>query len=243
MASETADAGRSDGEREKQRLVPLRRANVDSRGRPLAPVRAKAVTALTKAWKDALSVTPHDVAGFIPTERELSVAEALLDGQLTPSAIQAATDLTLAEVKSVFGDPVAMAWISRQIDQLCQHRLGLVDAAMFARAVAGDVTAAKLVYERVGKIRKLGAVNVFSHGNTQINLSGLSNDDLKKLIAEDERTLALSAGASVPGAEGADEASEGGAGAVLHAPLEAGGVSQSAEDVPPEADAGREQER
>lgn len=201
---------------------------------------------LVKAWRDALAVTPQDVAAFIPTERELTVAESLLDGQLNMTAIVAASDLTEAQVREVFRNPVAMAWISRQIDQLCQHRLGLVDASMFTRAINGDVTAAKLVYERAGKLQKAGQVNVIAHGNTQINLGGLSNDELKRLIDEEERALALKtdaapgAGATVPRPEGAVGEAEDGTAAVLHPAPPAGGVPQHGDEQAAPADAGGE---
>lgn len=142
---------------------------------------------LAEAWRSALTVTEADVANYIPTSLDATIAEALLAGALSPARVAEVTGRAEAEVRAVITDPVAMAYISRAMYAVIGHRLALVDAAMYTRAVSGDVQAAKLVYERVRALTSDKNINVkFSGG---VNISALSDEDLRRILLDKERTL------------------------------------------------------
>lgn len=81
-------------------------------------------------------------------------------------------------VSAALRDPVACAFVHRHIEKLVQRRLGAVVAALFNRAVGGNVSAAKLVLERFGAlVQRSVSVNVSA------DLADLTDDELDTMIA------------------------------------------------------------
>lgn len=140
-----------------------------------------------KAWERALEVSDIDVAKFIPSKAVIDVGEALLAGQLSVEMIANFSGHTPLVVRHVMVNPVAMAWISRQIHQLFRHRAGIVDAALYQRAVAGDVNAIKLFYFRMGQLADEKTVHHTYSGG--VRLDTLNDEDLRKLIKDKNATL------------------------------------------------------
>jgi hypothetical protein len=162
-------------------LVPACEAQLElRRERALSP-------ALAAAWRAALDVSEAEIAGHIPTELDAAVAEALLAGHLTTEKIAESLGRPQTEVAALISSPVAMAWISRAMYQVLNHRLALVDAAMFTRAVSGDVSAAKLVYERVRALDNAKRVDVHYSGG--VNFSAMTTEDLERILHDKERTI------------------------------------------------------
>lgn len=180
-------------EPEKLKLEPLgqrdpRAVRADRAGRKLAPQRNKAIGAtLVKAWQNAQSVDDQQVAAFQPTTLDALVAEALLNGETGPKAIGFYCGVSAERVKRVLSNPVATAWISRTLKSLFTHRIGMVDSALFQRSMTGDPGACKLMYERLGQLSQDQTIrHVYSGG---VNVTALSTEDLRRLVAEKGRLL------------------------------------------------------
>jgi len=241
----------------KKRLHPQKRATKqDERAlrkqgdnKPsLVPANSRAGSALRNAWERAVSVTERDIAAFIPTDDVISIGESVLAGAQTLDVFCKMTGLKVPEVKAVLGNPVAMAWISKQIYHLFQHRAAIIDAALYQRAAGGDVQAIKLFYERMGQLDRTQNINVNYSGG--VNIQALADDELERIVREKRRLLPAEfrrlseeatgakdaefqteegTGDSLPGADGAGSPPEGGAAPVL--PEDAAGPPEAA-DVP-----------
>jgi hypothetical protein len=237
----------------KRKLSPGRVHPVDPDPGTAVATRRKVSAPLVAAWQRAQNVTDQDVASFIPTSDTILVGEAFLAGNVTVQSVADYVHCHTKEVNEVLSDPVAMAWISRQIHSHLAHRMALVDASLFQRAIAGEVAAIKLFYERHHKLTAISQVN--HNYNGTVKLDAVSDDDLKRLIKDaDSRlpgpprplasrpiidvpfTVAPGAGDPVPCAPGAGAASEGGPVRLLsgHAgePPETAGVPGSHQDAP-----------
>lgn len=142
---------------------------------------------LTAAWQSAATVDPVAVAAYTPSEPDMAVGLALLGGARLIDELVTATKLTREEVDAVLCSPVRMAWISSQVYTHFQQRAAMVDTALYSRAVAGDVGAIRLFYERMGKMTTDRKVAVTVSGG--INVSALSDGDLRKLIADGNAQL------------------------------------------------------
>ncbi len=126
----------------------------------------------------ALEVSERDIDTFIPTSMDMGVAEALLAGCFTSVDIAAFLQTTPSRVWGTLKNPVAAAWVSRQLQSHVKHRLGMVLSSMFARAVGGDVGAAKLLLDRFGQIQSLS--HVIHHKG--LDVTKLSDADLDMVI-------------------------------------------------------------
>lgn len=199
--------------------------------------------ALVAAWRRAAEVTPQAVEGHIPTTATLQVGEALLSGKTSVRDIVDLTGLTEEEARGVLLDPTAMAWISRQVYYFFQHRAALVDATLYHRAMAGDIPAIKLFYERMRMLVQDQTIRHVYSG--EVNLKQLNVDELQQLVADKSRLLNatgviidVTPGSRdpVPGAEGAGDEAPEGAAAVLPAdadtPPEAAPLPRQGEDAP-----------
>jgi hypothetical protein len=127
------------------------------------------------------------VAAFQPTPDDIKVGEAISAGLVHVPSITAAAGIEKAAVMAVLNNPVAMLWISQRIEALFRYRAGLVDAALFMRAVGGDVTAIKLFFERHKIMSQEKNVNLNVTGG--IDVRGLPTDELRKIIADKARIL------------------------------------------------------
>lgn len=125
--------------------------------------------ALSRLAQRGLAVQEEEIRTYAPSELDLLITESMLAGCLTFQEI--ADDLKIAPqtVSGRLKDPVTCAFISRRVHQLISFRLGLIDAAMMRRALAGDVRAAEVMYKRYGKDVKY---------NVNLNLGGQQLDHL-----------------------------------------------------------------
>lgn len=143
--------------------------------------RKKPVPAsLAKMYDRALLATDEEVHRFQPTELIVKISEAYLSGHLSHKEIAEHVGVGAHTVSQVMRDPVTSAWVAKHMHSIVRQRLGLIDAAMFHRALTGDVSAAKLMFERYGKMVKR-SMHVQVGGAT--DFSQFETDDLKKIIA------------------------------------------------------------
>lgn len=149
--------------------------------------------ALQRIASRGLQATEDDLRAYQPTELAVFIAEAMLSGCVTFKAmakfITDASDHKIdpQTVSRCLREPITCAWISRQVHQAIGHRLGLVDVAMLERAMAGNVAAAKLLYQRYDQITNNG-----SNANVQINMfdpTKLTNEQLERLTRAQARKM------------------------------------------------------
>jgi hypothetical protein len=178
----------STGKKGKKRRPDLRPAEQDVSAAAPEPARPDSRNPVRLAMSHAFNVDPMEVAKFQPSEAVTKVGEAIASGLTHPRAIQTAAGLGPEAVQNVLNDPVAMIWISQRIEALFRYRAGLVDAALFMRAVAGDTTAIKLFYERM-KIMDAGSKTLNVHYSGGVDVRSLPTDDLKKIVADRARML------------------------------------------------------
>jgi len=106
--------------------------------------------ALSRIAERGMTVTEEEIRTYTPGETDLAVAEAMLGGALTFQEIAESIGRSPALVSDKLKCPVLCAWVSRAVHQQISHRLGMIDAAMYRRALGGDVRAADLLYKRYG---------------------------------------------------------------------------------------------
>lgn len=218
----------------KQKLqLPVQptRATPTVKDDPVASRAASAVKGdrvskeIVEAWKAALEVSELQVAQFVPWDSVIRVGEAILAGATSSMRIADMENMEKEDVRGVLQSPIAMAWISRQIYAHFQHRAGIVDSALYHKAVTGDIAAMKLFYERMGKMQNERTLNVRVSGG--LDVSTLSDDDLQRLVRDKQRLLPAEfrileegTGTALRGDGGAGAAAGGGAPTVLQPPTE-----------------------
>lgn len=147
--------------------------------------RPKRSQVLTHAFEIAHTIQPEDIERFTPEPLHASVAEAILAGATTITKIDAFLGVTDRTTSRVLRDPLAMAWISQQIERHFRHRVGLVDAALFTRAVEGDVSAIRLFFERYGKLQDRRTVEYTG----SVDVRHLSDADLARVVRDKSQQL------------------------------------------------------
>ncbi|MEE8522147.1 MAG: hypothetical protein V3S83_12370 [Gemmatimonadota bacterium] len=103
---------------------------------------------MTKLAVRSLQADPEAVRAYHPLEIDLRIAESLLGGKYFQKDIASDLEVSKTAVREVFADPVRCAWISQQITVIARHRMGMVDAALMNKALAGDVRAMQLYFKR-----------------------------------------------------------------------------------------------
>lgn len=151
--------------------------------------------ALQRIATRGLQTTEDEIRAYQPTELAVAVAEAMLSGCVTFKAmakhLSEAYDQKIGPdtISKCLRDPTTCAWVSRQVHQAIGLRLGLVDMAMLERAIAGNVAAAKLLYQRYDEIMRGG-----SNAKVQINMfdpTKLTNEQLENLTRAQVRKMNL----------------------------------------------------
>jgi hypothetical protein len=138
-------------------------------------------TALQKTLTRALTATPSEVALFVPDGIDAALAEAMLAGVSGWADLAQILSLDESEVRARLTNPVRCAWISHQLTRAIEQRLGLVDAAVYAAALAtGDPSRARFLAEKYQKIRPA----VQQHLHAHLDVSQLTVEQLKTFIAE-----------------------------------------------------------
>ena len=167
------------------------------RGTPLAnpalvepdqvPKRLNVTSSLVEAWRRAAYVTPQEIAAYVPTELDFHLGEALVGGHLTLTELANACGVPPTTIREALASPVRMAYLSGVVQAHFQHRLAMVDAALFQRAMAGDIRAIQLFLERHGKLSKHIQVN--HHYSGGVDLKTVSDEELRKLISDVDSRL------------------------------------------------------
>ena len=110
----------------------------------------------------------------------------MLSGAKGFMAIAKETDISQATVQHRLLDPVRCAWISRELRKSVETRLGNVIAAVYTRAVStGDPSAAKMLLELYKQFESTPQKHLHVH----TNLTGLTDEQLDKMIAQKQRQL------------------------------------------------------
>jgi len=142
-------------------------------------------------WKTvqerSLAVSGQDVASFRWDPIDLKIAQAMLTGANTPLALKEETDIPQTVIKHRLLDPVRAAWISQQLEKCVGDRLGQVMAAVYNRCLrSGDPQAAALLLKQYGKFAPERKEVQHHH---HMNLTGISEEQLNKLIEQKQRVL------------------------------------------------------
>jgi hypothetical protein len=168
--------------------------------------RKKISAALMQIATKALVVSPRDVDVYAPRELDLRIAEAMLAGAITYKAIGEILEESPPAIARYMRDPLVCAWISRTVHGHVQHRLGMVDAAMLNRAMAGSTSAAKLLYERYGQmVQRSVNINI---GGKGVDFSKFEDADLDAFIKDANKNAGI-----IEIAGGEDQAPSGDRGA------------------------------
>jgi hypothetical protein len=147
-------------------------------------------TAMQKVQLRGLSVTEREVQEFPFDHCDVLLAEALMAGCSTAADISRETEVQQSLVRERLTDPVRCAWLSRELAKAVEHRLGNVLAAVYARCMRnGDPNAAKLLLNRFGQLMERKQVQ---HQHLHLDYTALSNEELEKVIADNERRLGRS---------------------------------------------------
>lgn len=213
----------------------------------LARSRRTPAPRIKAAWQSAVAVDPAAVAAYRPTPDATAVGLALLSGAHTIPELVESSGLERAAVLDVLNSPVAMAWISVEVYAQFRHRAAQVDAALYSRSLAGDVSAIRLFYERMGQMSQVKQVAVQVSGG--IRVDALSDDELRQVARDGLARLPVPiasrvlevGGAPVAGGEGGRDPGAGAPdipGAVLvlpgptPGPPEAAGVPGRGDEPP-----------
>jgi len=151
---------------------------------PVAAVPPLTLGGLTRA----LGVTDRALEQFEPPPDVIAVGEGFLAGHASVQGIATYAGIDQARVKAVLNDALAMQWISRRTEALFKSRAAVVDTALYLRAAAGDIRAIELFYKRM-KLLEEAAKKVEVQYSGSVNLTALSDDDLRRLLHEKVRTL------------------------------------------------------
>lgn len=172
----------------KRRLPPIGKQEWGRRAREPQGLPSAMTSVAVRSLKDALAVTDQEVLAYLPSEDDVQVGEALVSGASTVVGIQGYCGLSKERIKAVMNNAVAMAWISRRVEALFTSRVAVVDAAVYLRAAGGDVTAAKLFYERF-KVLQANTMRIEHNYSGGVNISALPDDELARIVLEKGRML------------------------------------------------------
>lgn len=149
--------------------------------KPRKPSKKPMPASLARLYRKALTVSDEAIQTYRPTELVVKCTEAYLEGCSTQKDIAEKLDQSPATVSAALREPVACAWIAKNLNQIISQRLGLVDAALFSRAMTGDPAACKLLYSRYGQLESRH-VHVNVDAGT-IDYSSMTTEQLEKMAA------------------------------------------------------------
>lgn len=149
---------------------------------PPAPPRPRRSQGhMARLAEAALTVRADDIREHSPTETDILIAQAMLQGNINIQEIAKATGRGDTSIRKCLSNPVSFAWVCQKVSELIFTRIGLVDAALLRKAVQGDARAIELFYKRFGKLAEL---KIVAHG-TLGDLSKYSDADVDALIASE----------------------------------------------------------
>jgi hypothetical protein len=146
-------------------------------------VKTSTARVLRTTLERACVATTEEVDDFAWDSYDLELTEAFATwgGMATNQQLAEHTGLSPDAVQTRLRVPVRCAWIAQQLYRVIPQRLGLIWGVMYGRAMAGDIKAAKLVFERFEPL--FAPQDKKPITATQINVSGDLN--LSKLTDED----------------------------------------------------------
>lgn len=136
---------------------------------------------LLKAWENGKQPPAAD---YQPTSDDTLICEALLAGATTPTQLAQYTGLPLPTLRTLLSSPQTMSWVSSKIRDLLALSVGVVDAALFQQASAGNIAATRLFFERHRYLQ------ASPHTTVNIDLRKLPTEDLVALVADRKNRVA-----------------------------------------------------
>lgn len=158
------------------------------------PKKSRISPALSRIAQRGMTVSEDEIRLYQPGEMDLLICEAMLSGALTFQEIAESIGRSPPTVSNHLKDPVLCAWISRAVHQQIHTRLGMLDAAMFRRALAGDVRAYEALMKRYGKSANL---NITAHVGGGENYDLMSDKALDALLKRRTAAAAVDTEAEV----------------------------------------------
>lgn len=168
---------------------------------------------LRKILENALTVTPEEVDTFVWDNVDVTIAESILGGARTREKIADDIGISPQALRYRLKSPARCAWISQQLCRVVPQRLGQIYAAMYDKAIHGDVRAANLILERFDPMFRpaTGTQNLTQINVGRVDIRKLSEGELGARIQEKFAAL-RSRGVTLPlggtGAEAEFESAE-----------------------------------
>jgi len=126
---------------------------------------------------------------YAPKTEDWLILAAVLAGSIGTHEIAEVAGMQAGDVKARLLDPAFARWLAERVELELPSRLGLVDLAVYARALkSGDVARARYLAERFGKLRRQPTN---PHYHLHLNLDKLSEEQLVRLVEEKRRLLGL----------------------------------------------------
>jgi len=133
---------------------------------------------------------------FSPRNEDWLIAGALLAGAVSNQELADAANISPEDVAAKLQDPAFARWLSLKVEEELPNRLSLVDLAVYSRALkSGDVSRARYLAERFGKMRRQGGGT--QHYHLHLSLEKMSEEQLEKLVEEKRRLLGMTIEAEV----------------------------------------------
>jgi chorismate mutase len=143
----------------------------------------KQTKALTAILERGLLATDAEVAAYPFSYDDIMMADCLLQG-MNRAEIAQELGLSASALKERMLDPVRAGWISQQLSKMAEKRIGMVDAAVFAKALAtGDPARARYLLERFEKLAPRKELRV----NVNLDFTQLSDEELRAFVQDRKR--------------------------------------------------------
>jgi hypothetical protein len=149
------------------------------------PKKSRISPALARIAERGMTISEEEIRMFQPGETELLISEAMLGGALTFKEIAESIKRSPALVSEKLKDGVFCAWCARAVHQQIHTRLGMLDAAMYRRALGGDVRAYEALMKRYGKSADL---KVVAHIGSE-NFDLMSDSALNALLERHKKGI------------------------------------------------------
>lgn len=147
---------------------------------------------LAKAQARAIDVSEEELKAYVPDEKDIEMAQAVLGGALNGQTLARALGISAPAVSARLKDPVRCAWLSRELSSQIKNSIGLIQASLLERALNGNVSAARLLLERYDDIGK-SQVNKHLHLHGSLgDISNLTDADLERVVQAEIETAGRS---------------------------------------------------
>lgn len=140
-----------------------------------------------------LEVSEAEAAAYPFTYDDIHLCQILLrpdDQPKTHKTIADELGITESALKQRLLDPQRCAFISTQLNHAIQSQLGRVHASVYLAAIrTGDPARARYLDQLFGKGPRDGPQQLHVHNHNHIDLSGLTDEQLKQFIRDRQRKL------------------------------------------------------